>query len=126
MDLGCSQRRKKLYNTSTKLLSEGLDKQMRKSLEAYQDVLQDKLKHHHGNLCFTSDCMIPLEEKKRACVTHGPLSKQHQDLVTTLFQTLPTIGESFQETPNEKPTEPSHAAAGLDEQNCCTEIVEVI
>lgn len=34
-----------------------------------------------------------MEERKRACVALGILSKEHRDLVTTLFQTLPTVQE---------------------------------
>ena len=89
---------KELHDTSTNLLSEGLDEKTRKSLEAYQVVLQDKLKQHHSNLGFTLDCTIALEERKRASVALGLLSKEHRHLVTTLFQTLPTIGESSPKT----------------------------
>lgn len=84
---------KELHETTTKLLSAGLDRQTRTSLEAYQVLLQDKLKEHHRNLGFNLDCTMALEERKRACVALGLLSKEHRDLVTTLFQTLPTVQE---------------------------------
>lgn len=84
---------RELHETTTKLLQVDLDGQTRASLEAYQDVLQEKLKNHHQNLGFNLDCMIALEERKRACVALGILSKEHRDLVTTLFQTLPTVQE---------------------------------
>lgn len=84
---------KELHETTTKLLSAVLDRQKRMSLEAYQALLQDKLKQHHRNLGFDLDCTIALEERKRACVALGLLSKDHRDLVSTLFQSLPTVEE---------------------------------
>ena len=36
---------------------------------------------------------MALEERKRAYVALGLLSKEHRDLVTTLFQTLPAVDE---------------------------------
>ena len=108
---------KELHDTNTKLLSTGLDEQTRKSLEAYQAVLQDKLKKHHSNLGFNLDCAIAVEERKRRCVALGLLTKEHRDLVTTLFQTLPTAGESSQETPKGQPTKQSHAVAASDEED---------
>ncbi len=84
---------RELHETTTKLLQVDLDGQTRASLEAYQDLLQEKLKNHHQNLGFNLDCTIALEERKRACVALGILSKEHRDLVKTLFQTLPTIQE---------------------------------
>ena len=92
---------KELHETTTKLLSAGVDRQTRTSLEAYQVMLQDKLKQHHRNLGFNLDCTIALEERKRACVALGLLTKEHRDLVTTLDQTLPTVDE---------PGEPSEVA----------------
>jgi len=56
-------------------------------------LLQERLKQHHQNLGFNLDCTIALEERKRACVALGLLSEEHRDLVTTLFQTLPTADE---------------------------------
>ena len=70
-----------------------VDSQARASLEAYQLLLQEKLKQHHQNLGFNPDCPMALEERKRACVALGLLSKEHRDLVTTLFQTLPAVDE---------------------------------
>ena len=89
---------RELHETTTKLLQVDLDGQTRASLEAYQDVLQEKLKNHHQNLGFNLDCSIALEARKRACVALGILSKEHRDLVTTLFQALPTVQE-LGETP---------------------------
>jgi len=54
-------------------------------------LLQENLKQHHQNLGFNMDCTIALEERKRACIALGLLSKEHRDLVTILFQTLPTV-----------------------------------
>ena len=84
---------RELHETTVKLLTVEVDKQARASLEAYQLLLQEKLKQHHQNLGFNPDCPIALEERKRACVALGLLSKEHRDLVTTLFQTFPTVDE---------------------------------
>lgn len=84
---------RELHKTTVKLLTAGVDNQVRASLKVYQLLLQVKLKQHHQNLGFTLDCTIALEERKRACITPGLLSKEHRDLVTTLFQTLPTVDE---------------------------------
>lgn len=84
---------RELHETTTKLLQVDLDGQTRASLEAYQDVLQEKLKNHHKNLGFNLHCAIALEERKRACVALGILRREQRDLVTTLFKTLPTVQE---------------------------------
>ena len=84
---------RELHETTVNLLTADIDSQARASLEAYQFLLQERLKQHHQNLGFNLDCTIALEERKRACVALGLLSKEHRDLVTTLFQTLPTADE---------------------------------
>ena len=84
---------RELHETTVKLLTIGVDSKARASLEAYQLLLQEKLKQHHQNQGFNSDCQIALEERKRACVALGLLREEQQDLVTTLFQILPTVDE---------------------------------
>ena len=86
-------REKELHETTLKLLTAGVESQARASLEAYQLLLQAKLKQHHQNLVFALDCSIVSEERKRACVALGFLTKEQRDLATTLIQTLPTVDE---------------------------------
>ena len=67
------------------------------SMEAYREVLQDKLRPFHQNYG-TADCFFALDERKRSCVTLGLLKNEQKRLVTSLFQVLPTeddLGESF-------------------------------
>ena len=80
-------------------LSAVLDRETRASMEAYRQVLQDKLKDHHQNLG-TIKCEFALEARRRWCCAEGLLKKEDRHLVTTLLQTLPTIsdlGESSQQ-----------------------------
>ena len=70
-------------------------------MEAYREVLQDKLKSHHENLG-TIKCEFALEARRRWCCAEGLLKKEDRHLLTTLVQTLPTIndlGESSQDEP---------------------------
>ena len=81
-------------------LSAVLDQKTMASMEAYRQVLQDKLKNHHQNLG-TIKCEFALEARRRWCCAEGMLKKEDRHLVTTLLQTLPTIndlGESSQDT----------------------------
>jgi len=67
------------------------------SMEAYLEVLQDKLRQFHQNYA-TAGCFFALDERKRSCVTLGLLKKGQRLLVTSLFQVLPTeddLGETF-------------------------------
>ena len=65
-------------------------------MEAYREVLQDKLKNVHRN-AGTINCEFALEQRKRWCVAQGLLRKDDRRLVVSLFQTLPTEddGESL-------------------------------
>ena len=84
----------------TQTLSAVLDRETRASMDAYRQVLQDKLKSHHKNLG-TIKCEFALEARRRWCCAEGLLKKEDRHLVTTLVQTLPTIsdlGESSQDT----------------------------
>ena len=52
----------------------------RNSLEAYREVLEDKLKNHHKNLG-TLGSKEALEERRCTCVSLGPLDRGRQHLV---------------------------------------------
>ena len=72
------------------------DPEMRKSLTAYREVLEDKLKNHHNNLGTLGSCET-LQERKRVCVSLGVLQNSHQHLVKSVFAALPIseeLGES--------------------------------
>ena len=64
----------------------------RNSLEAYREVLEDKLKNHHKNLG-TLGSEEALEERRRTCVSLGLLDRGHQHLVKSVFEALPTKEE---------------------------------
>ena len=64
----------------------------RHSLEAYREVLEDKLKNHHKNLS-TLGSKEALEERRRTCVSLGLLDRGHQHLVKCVFEALPTKEE---------------------------------
>ena len=64
----------------------------RHSLEAYREVLEDKLKNHHKNLG-TLGSKEALEERRRTCVSLGLLDRGHQHLVKCVFEALPTKEE---------------------------------
>ena len=112
---------RELHETTLKLLTADVDSQARASLEAYQLLLQDKLKQHHQNLGFNLDCTITLEERKRACVALGLLSKEHRDLITTLFQPLPTVdvvGEPSEvASKNATPSQEDHNEENSDNED---------
>ena len=96
---------RELHETTVNLLKAGVDSQTRASLEAYKLLLQEKLKQHHQNLGVNLDCPLALEERKRSCVVLGLLSKEHRDLVTTLFQAFPTVEELDQSSLSATPQE---------------------
>ena len=52
-----------------------LDPVIRKSLTAYREVLEDKLKNHHRNLG-TLGCDEALQERKRVCASLGSVSSK--------------------------------------------------
>ena len=65
-----------------------VDPEMRKSLTAYREVLEDKLKNHHSSLGTLGSCEA-LQERKRVCVSLGVLQNSHQHLVKIVFAALP-------------------------------------
>ena len=64
----------------------------RNSLEAYREVLEDKLKNHHKNLG-TLSTKEALEKRRRTCVSLGLLDRGRQHLVKCIFGALPTKEE---------------------------------
>lgn len=64
----------------------------RHSLEAYREVLEDKLKNHHKNLG-TLGSKEALEERRHTCVSLGLLDRGQQHLVKCVFEALPTKEE---------------------------------
>ena len=73
-----------------------VDPEMQKSLTAYREVLEDKLKNHHRNLG-TLGCCEALQETQRVCVFLGVIRNSHQHLVKSVLTALPTpeeLGES--------------------------------
>ena len=54
-------REREIHETTVNLLTAGVDSQARASLQAYQLLLQEKLKQHHQNLGLNLDCTIALE-----------------------------------------------------------------
>ena len=108
---------RELYQCSL-TLSAVLDRQTRASMDAYRQVLQDKLKNHHENLG-TMKCEFALEARRRWCCAEGLLKKEDRHLVTTLVQTLPTIndlGESSQATLEEPSPASPEAQTNSDEE----------
>ena len=61
---------------------------MRANLQAYQEVLCNKLKQHHSNLG-TYNTAEALEERRRVCIEHGLLRKEDQMLVKNLLRPMP-------------------------------------
>ena len=64
------------------------DQYMRANLQAYQELLCEKLKQHHSNLG-TYNTAEALEERRRVCIEHGLLRKEDQMLVKNLLQPMP-------------------------------------
>ena len=71
-----------------RLLHGNLDENMRASINAHLEVLQDKLKNHHSNLG-TLGSKEALAERKRACRMLGLLTEGNQNLVKSLTEPLP-------------------------------------
>ena len=86
-----------LHKLTRTLEMSDMNQERRTSMEAYREVLQDKLRQFHENYG-TAGCHFALEQRKRSCVTLGLLKKEQRFLVTSLFQVLPNeddLGKSF-------------------------------
>ncbi|CAH3023600.1 unnamed protein product, partial [Porites evermanni] len=82
-----------LHKLTRALEMSDMNQERRTSMEAYREVLQDKLRQFHQNYG-TAGCYFALEQRKQSCVTMGLLKKEQRFLVTSLFQVLPTEDES--------------------------------
>ena len=85
-----------LHKLTWTLETSDMNQERSMSMEAYREVLQDKLTRFHQNYG-TAGCHFALEQRKRSCVTLGLLKKEQRFLVTSLFQVLPNeddLGES--------------------------------
>ena len=79
---------KELQECTVKLNGSKIDNENRASVQAYREVLQDKLKIFHRNLA-TLNCEFGLDGRRRWWVSQGLLKKDQRHLVTDLFQCLP-------------------------------------
>ena len=85
---------------------------MRDSMDALCEILEEKLKDHHNNLG-TLGCQEALAERKKVCVELGLLRKEDQHMVKTLFEALPVPSSSQREEmeeilEQEKPRTPNY------------------
>ena len=85
---------------------------MRDSMDALCEILEEKLKDHHNNLG-TLGCQEALAERKKVCVELGLLRKEDQHMVKTLFEALPVPSSSHREEmeevlEQEKPRTPNY------------------
>ena len=96
---------------------------MQKSLAAYREVLEDKLKNHHRNLGTLGSCEA-LQERKRVCVSLGVLQNSHEHLVKSVFAALPIpeeLGESsVSATQHEEECAQEDPGDHTGDQNCST------
>ena len=85
---------------------------MRDSMDALREILEEKLKDHHNNLG-TLGCQEALAERKKVCVELGLLRKEDQHMVKTLSEALPVPSSSQREEmeevlEQEKPRTPNY------------------
>ena len=83
---------RELHKLTRTLERSALNQERRASMEAYREVLRDKLRQFHQNYG-TAGCQFALEQRKRSCVALGLLKKEQRRLVTSLFHVLPTEDE---------------------------------
>ena len=79
-----------LQECTVKLTGSSIDRENRASMQAYLEVLQDKLKNFHRDLG-TLNCEFDLDGRRRWCMSQGLLKKDQRHLVTNLFQCLPIV-----------------------------------
>ena len=92
-------------------LESSITPDMRDSMDALRETLEEKLKDHHNNLG-TLGCQEALAEKK-VCVELGLLRKEDQHMVKTLFNALRVLSSSQREEmeevlEQEKPRTPNY------------------
>ena len=104
-----------------------VDPEMRKSLIAYCEVLEDKLKNHHRNLGTLGSCDT-LQERKCVCVSLRVLQNSHEHLAKSVFAalTIPEeLGESSVSATQHKECEEENPGDHTGNQNCSTgEVVD--
>ena len=93
-------------------LESSITPDMRDSMDALREILEEKLKDHHNNLG-TLGCQEALAERKKVCVELGLLRKEDQHMVKTLFEALPVPSSSQREEmeevlEQEKPRTPNY------------------
>ena len=77
-----------LHKFARTLQGSALSRERGACVEAYRQVLQDKVRQFHQNHG-TASCQLALDQRKRSCVALGLLKKEHRHLVTSLLQVLP-------------------------------------
>ena len=102
------------------ILESSIAPDMRDSMDALCEILEEKLKDHHNNLG-TLGCQEALAERKKVCVELGLLRKEDQHMVKTLFETLPVPSSSQREEMEEvleqdKPRTPNNVSQDNLEQ----------
>ena len=85
------QTEKELHDCVEKCKNTG-DPHLSANMQAYQELLCDKLKLHHQSLG-TYNTVEAIEERKRACVELGILREQDRHLVTNVNGPLPTSSQ---------------------------------
>ena len=109
---------RELYQCSL-TLSAVLDRETRASMDAYRQVLQDKLKTIMKTWAPYMKCEFALEARRRWYCAEGLLKKEDRHLVTTLVQALPTIndlGQWSQDTLEEPSPASPEAQTNSDEE----------
>ena len=69
---------------------------MRDSMDALREILEEKLKDHHNNLG-TLGCQGALAKRKKVCVELRLLRKEDQHIFKTLSALLPVPSSSQKE-----------------------------
>ena len=69
-------------------LEASLDPEMKASMNALREILEEKLKDHHMHLGTQLDVKI-LARRKKVCMELGLLKKEDQDMVKSLSEPLP-------------------------------------
>ena len=101
-------------------LESSITHDMRDSMDALRETLEEKLKDHHNNLG-TLGCQEALAERKKVCVELGLLRKEDQHLVKSLSEALPVPSSSQREEmeevlEQEKPRTPNYLLHDNQEQ----------
>ena len=77
-------------------LESSITPDMRDSMDALREILEEKLKDHHNNLG-TLGCQGPLAKREKVCVELRLLRKEDQHIFKTLSAPLPVPSSSQKE-----------------------------